>query len=217
MRLLHIMRRHILPPVAKPLPQLLQLRLLHCRRLPESGSNGLPRQIILRRPQPAGRKDDVRPRHPPPESIRQHPQIIPDDTHPLQLNPQRRQPPRNPAGIGIGKFPHQQLRADGNNLRLHRQPPFNKAASVPARQPNFTVITTPNPASRRSSCHSGQRFRLGGLTSVVIPAQAGIWLVGSDGSPAKPPKKKRYRHSGASRNPAASYGLRPCPRTGFTP
>ena len=118
-RLLDIVGRHILAPVAEPLAQVFQLRRLHRRRFPQGGGYRFPRQVVLRGPQPAGGKDDVGAFHPLPKSVGQPGQVVPDDAYPLQPDAQGRQPAGNPAGVGVGQFAHQQLGADGNNFGLH--------------------------------------------------------------------------------------------------
>ena len=116
LRLLHIVRRHILAPVAEPMPQVLQLGFLHRRRLAQRGGNGFARQVVLGRPQPAGGKDDIRALPALLKRLGQLRQVVPNDAHPLQPDAQRRQASGNPAGVGVRQLAHQQFRANGDNL-----------------------------------------------------------------------------------------------------
>ena len=109
-------------PCEKP-PQVLQQFLPHRHLLAEYLVDGLPREVVGSRPEPARGQCDVRALPRVIQGLEEPAGVVAHLGYPAQINAELGKLRRQVGGIRVNRLSHQQLSADGNYLCPHRCSP----------------------------------------------------------------------------------------------
>src|SRR5215471_12846581 len=140
MRLLHIGGWHASAALLKIALELFEGLLLHRRGLLQCRGNGLTSQIVLGWSQATCGQNDVNALQGAGKPCGEHGQTVTDNRDPLQLDPQRWQPRRQPGGVRIRELTHEQFRTNREDFGFHAYSPwvsFCRRQQHPGNPPGF--------------------------------------------------------------------------------